>query len=408
MIYQCVFRGGSPDPSRKAPGVPLGSSTKVIRGLGPKDDGYSAHLAGAYDVQISNNYAEYGRTLAWGNKGRQVIFLGNVSRFMNDYSYGIEGCENVVFANNVSINARSVGIMSMYWGEKLVISGNLVIVRDEPYIQEYSAFPEQKAYWGGLLRFHHGPKTPEDTAAGSRYGAGKAIVSGNLLVNELHDQLRSIRVEGGRDVTITGNRIVNGWVFKSGDARNQCSGGDVTILNNEFTSDLPLPHGIVGLGSGTGQAIIKDNVMRFSGGSSKAAEVRQVASDGKDEAEAATQDEKLQVAQAAISNLAGAKTMTLLVVEGNVIQGWTGDAIHLHAVARQADPLRLIVRGNSVEGAIRITGQAAWYRSAVANNLDLKTLETVEPQIEAQPATEKATAAPQAQPATKTTPSKDQ
>jgi len=381
VTYQCVFRGGSPDPSRKAPRVPLGSSTTVIRGLDPKAENYSSHQAGTYDVQISNNYAEYGRTLAWGNKGREVIFAGNICRFTTDYAYGVEGCENVTFANNIAINARSVGIMSMYWGDKLVITGNQVIVRDEPYIQEFSAFPEQKAYWGGLLRFHHGPSTPEDTAAGSRYGAGRAIVSGNLLVNELHDQLRSIRIEGGRDVQISGNKIVNGWVFKSGDARNKCSGGDVTISDNEFNSNLPVEHGIVGLGSGTGQAIVKDNVMRFSAGKPAVAAQRQVAPTGQDEAEAAHSEEKLQVAQPAIFNLTGAKTMSLLLIEGNVIQGWTGDAIGLSAVQRDTEPIRFIVRNNSVEGAIRLTGLPQSYRSLVTNNINLKTLEPVQPVI---------------------------
>lgn len=47
--------------------------------------------------------------------------------------------------------------------------------------------------------------------------------------------------------------------------------------------------------------------------------------------------------------------------------------------------MRIIVRGNSIEGAIHITGQPQWYRSAVANNLDLKTLAPVEPRIELQP-----------------------
>ena len=58
--YQCVFRGGSPDPSRKAPQVPLGSANKVTRGMDPTKADYSTHLAGTYDIQISNNYAEYG------------------------------------------------------------------------------------------------------------------------------------------------------------------------------------------------------------------------------------------------------------------------------------------------------------------------------------------------------------
>ena len=384
VIYQCVFRGGSPDPSRKAPRVPLGSAATVVRGIDPQQEGYSPHIAGTYDIQISNNYAEYARTLAWGNKARQVIFSGNVSRFMNDYSYGVEGCENVVFANNISINAKSVGIMSMYWGEKLVLTGNLVIVRDEPYRQEYSQFPEQKAYWGGLLRFHHGPRTAEDTAAGSRYGAGKAIVSGNLLVNELHDQLRGVSIEGGRDVLISGNKIVNGWIRKGGDARNKCAGGTVTILGNEFLSDLPMQHSMVGLTAGTNEAIIKDNVMRFTRGQPAATTRREVAEDGKDEAENARAEERLQTDLPAISTSASAKTLSLLLVEGNVIRGYSGDVIQVRAAQPETDPLRLIVRRNTLEGAIRITGQPTAYRHTVADNLDFKTLAASEPIVETQ------------------------
>jgi hypothetical protein len=375
VTYQCVFRGGSPDPSRKAPQVPLGSAGRVIRGLDPKAEGYSSHLAGTYDIQISNNHAEYGRTMAWGNKARQVIFEGNVSRFMTDYSYGVEGCENVVFANNTSINARSVGIMTMYWGEKVVITGNLVIVRDEPYIQEYSAFPEQKAYWGGLLRFHHGPVTKEDTAAGSRYGGGKVIVSGNLLVNELHDQLRGIGIESGRDILISGNRIVNGWVRKGGE-------GDVSIIGNEFTSDLPVAPGVVNILGGTEQAIIKDNVMRFTGGKGSVETPRQVLPDGKDEAQAVQKGEALDAALPAIFNSVSPKSAKLLLIEGNIIQGWK-DAIQLTATEREGDPLRFVVRGNSLDGAIRVTGLPRFYRSVVAENLNLTTLAPIQPEIEA-------------------------
>jgi hypothetical protein len=376
VTYQCVFRGGSPDPSRKAPRVPLGSADKVVRGMDPKAEGYSSHLAGTYDIQVSNNHAEYGRTMAWGNKARQVIFEGNVSRFMTDYSYGVEGCENVLFANNTSINARSVGIMTMYWSEKVVITGNIIIVRDEPYVQEFSAFPEQKAYWGGLLRFHHGPTSKEDAAAGSRYGAGKVIVTGNLLVNELHDQLRGIGIEGGRDVLISGNRIVNGWVRKGGE-------GDVSVIGNEFTSDLPVAPGVVAIHAGTEQVIVKDNVMRFTGGKGAVAEQRQVVPSGKDEALAVQKDEALQAAQPAIFNAVTPKSPSLFVIEGNVIQGWA-DAIQLTAAEREGDPLRFIVRGNSLDGAIHISGLPQFYRSAVTNNLDLKTLMPIQPVIDAQ------------------------
>jgi len=377
VVYQCVFRGGSPDPSRKAPQVPLGSSATAIRGIDPQDPNYSPHVAGAYDIQISRNYAEYGRTLAWGNKGRQVIFDGNVCRFTTDYAYGVEGCENVTFANNIAINCRSVGIMTMYWGDRVVITGNQVIVRDEPYVQEYSAFSSQNQYWGGLLRFHHGPTTKEDNEAGSRYGAGKVIVSGNLLVNELPDQVRGINIEGGRDVLISGNRIVNGMVRKNG-------AGSVSIIGNEFTSNMPVEHRMAAFGSGAERVIIKDNVMRFAGGTSQALAAREVTVSNEDEAEPVKADEKLPIPAPAITCTGETKSLTMMLVEGNIIQGWLGDAIQLNAPARETGPVGFVVRGNSVEGAIRITGLPESYRSVTANNLNLKLFEPVQPVIEAQ------------------------
>jgi len=292
--------------------------------------------------------------------------------------------------------------MTMYWAEKVVITGNIVIVRDEPYIPEFGAYPEQSKYWGGLLRFHHGPTTKEDTAAGSRYGAGKVVVSGNLLVNELHDQLRGISIEGGRDVFFSGNKIVNGWIRKSGGAKDDIGDGKLSIIGNEFTSDLPVPHGVVGLESGTVEAIVKDNVMRFAAGKAKPTAGRQLAPTEKDEAEAAREEEKLQAPQPAISNLTGAKTMNLLVVEGNVIEGWTGDAMQISAAQRETDPVRFIVRNNSLSGAIRITGLAQSYRSAVTGNIDLKSLEPIQPVIEAHEPPEKVTAPPAAKAVTPT------
>ena len=74
---------------------------------------------------------------------------------------------------------------------------------------------------------------------------------------------------------------------------------DVSIVGNEFTSDLPTAHGVVSIQSGTEQVIVKDNVMRFTGGKGAIAEPRQVVPSGKDEALAVQKDEALQIAQPA-------------------------------------------------------------------------------------------------------------
>ena len=390
VVYQCVFRGGSPDPSRKSPGCPLGTSKFVIRDLdraNTESSYYKAelakigaegvvldpsttakewytHLSGTYDIQIVNNYAEYGRTLAWGNKGREVIFAGNVSRFMTDYSYGVEGCENVVFANNISINARSVGIMSMYWGDKLVLSGNMVIVRDEPYKQEYSWMKDQSGYWGGLFRFHHGPGNKADYEAGSDYGGGNAIVSGNLFINELTDRVRSVLLESGRDVTITGNKFVNAVIRKVGQ-------GTVTITGNEFVSYMPVEHTCVTVGGN--EMTVADNIMRYVGGGKRMV-LKEVAADGTDEAQDATEEEKLTEKLPAISmNFRKYANFRRLIVKGNTMTGWTADAVRLDCPPIPAGTAKtdVLFRDNNIEGAVRVVGTEMDVRLLSFGNVDL-------------------------------------
>ncbi|MFH1498349.1 MAG: right-handed parallel beta-helix repeat-containing protein, partial [Verrucomicrobiota bacterium] len=93
--YQVCWFGGSPDPSRKGGEVPLGSANQAFRDIKPGEAGYNRHTSGAFDVSVQDNYAEYGNTLAWGNKGRQVVIDGNIARFISDYAYGSEGGENI-------------------------------------------------------------------------------------------------------------------------------------------------------------------------------------------------------------------------------------------------------------------------------------------------------------------------
>ena len=382
VTFQCVFVGGPPDPSqkwdKKRHPVPLGSSTTVKRHLAPEDEEYSIQTAGTYDIQIKNNYAEYGRTLAWGNRGRQVIFEGNVSRFMNDYSYGVEGCENVVFANNISINANTAGIMTMYWASKVVIRGNILIIRDEPYVQKYSDYDSQKGYWGwdraeegAFIRMHHGPIVEKDIAAGGDYGAGKVLITGNLCVNELSDRPRQIRVEMGRDVMLSGNKVVNGQFFAYGK-------GHFNVTGNEFISNLPKPHQAVLAGGDAGRVSVTNNVFRRS-------------APGTSRSVPALLMPELQPGG-------------LRVVEDNTIEGWA-ESILIRAginpnedlvdfdsyevdqdtklVRPEADqpPSRVIIRNNEQDGTICIESFEGTCRNHVTGNLDLESLEPVEPKV---------------------------
>ena len=381
VTYQCVFRGGSPDPCRKPDRVPLGSSTTVERNVGVAEEGYNRHTAGTYDIQITNNYAEYGRTLAWGNKARQVIFEGNVSRFMNDYSYGTEGCENVTFANNVSINAHSAGIMTMYWASKVIITGNIIIVRDEPYVQAYSDYDSQKGYWGwsgGLIRLHHGgPTTEEDTKAGSRYGPGKVMMTNNLCINALTDKVRQVRIEMARDIMFSGNKVINGQFFGYGPK------GDLNITGNEFISRMPQEHYGILAGGITDRVNVSDNVFR------------RVPPEGQEPAEQ-------QPAPAVL--MPDLEPGALRVVEGNTIEGWNrsilvragvnpneelvdfdsyevGQDTELVRPDEGQPPGRIIIRNNEQDGSIGIEGFEGTYRSHLADNIDLESLEPADARV---------------------------
>lgn len=240
--YQCVFRGGLPSPGRRTErpdaiqdAIPFGSANTVIRGLPPEmtleaarkilrqrgfgnivleDQSNLFYLHGVYDIRIIGNYAEYGTTLCWGNKGRQVLISGNVARFMWDYSYGTEGCDGVIVADNISINSAVAGVMAMYFSENHQISGNLVIVRhEEPYQPEFAENRPEASYYGQFLRLHHGPQNAKDSAAGSCYGAGGVNITGNLFVNELAGRLSGIALEAGRDVRFSGNKVINGFLL---------------------------------------------------------------------------------------------------------------------------------------------------------------------------------------------------
>jgi hypothetical protein len=260
VVYQCVWRGGTPDPSRKSGtcrDAPLGSSRTVYRNMPSTDPNYNPATAGVYDIQVTNNYAEYGMTLAWGNKGRHILIKDNIARFISDYAYGTEGCEDVIFANNIAINSTAGSIVSMYWGDKLLITGNQLIVRDESWDSQLSWYPTQKQYQGTFIRLHHGPGNKADAAAGSLYGATSTHIVGNLCVNELTDKLRGINIQSGMDVTIIGNKLINGAIIKGGS-------GQLTAMDNEILINMPTMSSAIRVAHLVSQGIIKNNILKFT------------------------------------------------------------------------------------------------------------------------------------------------
>ncbi len=246
--YQISWYGGFPDPSRKDFLEP-GTADEADRETKPGDIGYDPNTAGVYDVLVQNNYAEYGNTLAWGNKGRQVVIDGNIARWISDYAYGTEGGENVTFSNNISVNCTAGGVVSMYWGEKILIAGNEFIVRDEPFDREMSWWDDVSKYYGPFVKLHHGPSNPED-----EYGVGSAMISGNLMINEFVNEVKDVAIHEGRDVNISGNKIINGRINKVGN-------GKVVISGNEFRSRAVPELTCITVSKGAESAVVKDNVL---------------------------------------------------------------------------------------------------------------------------------------------------
>jgi hypothetical protein len=345
--YQVCWFGGSPDPSRKGGDVPLGSANKVYREIKPGDAGYNRNTSGAFDVSVQNNYAEYGNTLAWGNKGRQVVIDGNIARFISDYAYGSEGGENIVFSNNIAINCTAGGIVSMYWGEKLLITGNLLITRHEPWSPEWSWWDAPAKYLGPFVRLHHGPSNPEDI-----YGAGTVQITGNQFVSELSGRSVAMTIQEGRDVMISGNKFVNARIDKVNEGR-------LTVMDNEFVSRLPFADVVMSIKGRADAVFIKGNVLR------RETPVTQPADAARKSAETAvvpgilfTEDEDGKSTDTAAKTDSPAIVFQVsgpffAQVQGNFVQGWQ-DMLAMQPVARFREQTGLIVTGNTTDARLDV------------------------------------------------------
>ncbi len=385
--YQCVWRGGSPDPSRKHPRVPHGTANVVFRGPPAEGEQRPDHTNGVFDVLVQNNYAEYGTVLCWGNKGRQTIIDGNIARFMFDYAYGSEGGENLIFSNNISVNSSVAGFMVMYWSEKVLITGNLVIIRHEPFIPEFTK-QKESTYLGQFVRLHHGPHNPED-----KYGAGSVHITGNLFINELADRLSGISIEAGRDVLLSGNKIINGLVRKADELaltkeseinqdqdefaaqrtvnkesgvayrilrRAGADGSRVTITGNEFILRQPGDKPAILINGTTSHAIIKDNIIRKE-------PTWITFTDAQRETEKAPprymmysednfENKDLTCSKPATAIGIDTHTTTSAIVQGNIIEGWRNSITAQNTTPNARSSL--IITGNTTDGEIAATGPA--------------------------------------------------
>lgn len=345
VTHQCRWFGGNANDHRNMKAGDPGWDTAPIvkRGSKRSDPGFNKFTQGEFDIIVANNYAEYGQSLSWGSKGRQIIFQGNIGRFMTDYALGSEGGEEVVFDGNIVINSYTAGLVAMYWSEKLVLKGNIVMVKDEPIDMQYSTYSTPAPYQGSLIRLH---------AAGGAHksGAGQILITGNLLVNELADRPRRIGIESGRDVQITANKIRNGAI------RTKNGSGRLLIENNDFEMTIPHSSSWIYLAAGLDEGVARNNTFR----NSRPLESR-------------SPTEFLICAEA---DRGKATTGKLRVIERNLIQGFPL-AIWGRAMSKVGQD-RFLIRNNTVEGEIRMEGVPSAYRGLFdgnINGLEMKPLE---------------------------------
>jgi len=324
VVHQAMWWGG--DANATHGWVPDGSSTVVHEGLRPGDEGYNEHTAGVYNVSIQNNYAEYGVTLSWGAKGRNVVMAGNTARYMEDMAYDSEGDEHVVIANNLSINSKAAGIGCYFWTDKVLITGNQLITNDSA--------PE--SYRGNFIRLHSGGK-----GTTQEYGTGHCLVTGNLMVSEL-DEPRALVIEACRDVTIDGNKFQNGRIHTN----PWDHGGRVSVTNNEFTTNVPTAYTPLKLVHVGAELQVMNNRLLWE----RPAEVT-----GED-------------APAILVKSKGQGEQFLI---GNLIRGWTQSLATLAAKDGDAVPL-MVWRGNFSDGVMAFDAAARPGRVIDDENVDLR------------------------------------
>lgn len=346
--YQCRWSGGNANDKRKLKPEKVGWGTgkTVIRGSRDTDENYNPYTAGVYDILVANNYAEYGQTLAWGAKGRQVTFQGNTGRFFSDYALGSEGGENVIFIGNTVINSYSGGIVSMYWSEKLTITGNIAITRDEPFDKAYSAFSSPTVYQGNLLRLH-------SAASSSGSGAGQVVITGNVLSCEIPGQSRRAVIQGGRNVLMQGNTLHNARIFK----KNQ---GKLSVIDNQFTMTLPGDIPWIEIEGRTDFAAIRNNIFV-----------------GPDMADRSQQTNPLMLIETG-----GKKTedtTPVRIIENNIASGFP-IALWLRTMD-QPGSTRLLVQNNTVDGMIRVEGLDNKRAVHISGNLNYDTFKPISPQL---------------------------
>ena len=279
---------------------------RVDRDIKPGDPDYAGHMTGAFEVFCHNNYGEYGKTLLWGRKGRRIILTANSARYTTDLAYDAEGCEEVVFANNISINSKAGGVGVFYSNQSTVVTGNLIVTHDVG----------DDVYRGEFIRLH----------ANKDLKSHNTIIANNLFVNHLSEP-RFLRVDSSDRLTITGNKFVNGGIMT-----NPYGGGSMVIADNDFSTNLQAPGALVRVARVVEDFTFRGNTMiNHAGRSSQQSAVDIAFSRGEEPGSAN-----------------GTESMFRLI-DGNSFRGWD-TAVSFTGTPTSRTPAPIVLTNNIYDG----------------------------------------------------------
>ncbi|WP_294482842.1 hypothetical protein [uncultured Victivallis sp.] len=239
VVYQCMWWGGDSNDTKS--NVTPGTARIVKRDSKFGSPNVDNHVLGTYDINVQNNFAEHGTTLVWGSKGRNIVISGNIARYMNDMAYDTEGGENVIISDNISINSACAGIGCYFYGERILISNNQVLIFEEG----------TESQRGNFVRLHSG-------GSPTHFGNGQILVTGNQFIAETGKK-RTFIVETAREIFIKGNTFRNGVIVATNQQAER-----IVISGNDFETTLQNTGSAVVLTGGK-EHVISGNLFKLRG-----------------------------------------------------------------------------------------------------------------------------------------------
>ncbi len=198
----------------------------------------------------------------------------------------------------------------------------------------------EDGYRGNFIRLHSGGQAGPD-----RVGTGKCLVQGNLFVSEL-DSPRALLIEACRDLTISGNKFVNGRIH----AIPHCPARQINVTDNELQFHGGEAANAIGVTNIGVSGLIKGNTLSWE-------------HDGPPEGE-----------DAPAILVRGTGEEDHVVVQ-NVVRGWP-TAIQCEAAEPTGVGPRFVLRDNTVDGDLILPPSESVARVVEQGTLDLRAAAT--------------------------------